>query len=121
MKPTISEIKEQCRQVIALAERAGPGPWARVTTFYISAPGKCGIAEVKGPSSGLQSILNGDFIARSRHFTPAAAKALLTAIATLENMHGKCEDQNYMTFAKLCPMCESAQTALESIRDTFAS
>lgn len=120
MNPTISEIKEECRAVIALAEKATPGPWARVATFYISALGKCGIAEIKGPSSGLQSILNGDFIARSRHFTPAAAKALLTSIATLEDMHGKCEDQNCMTFAKLCPMCESAKDALESIRDAFA-
>ncbi len=76
MNPTISEIKEQCRAVIALAEKAADGPWFNHDGVW--------------DQNGCNVIADHDkdtneFIASSRSFTPAAAKALIAAIEWLED------------------------------------
>lgn len=88
---TIKDIKNECRAIIAQAEKATSGPW-----HYWNQPSNdliatgaekglliCGLA-------GLKSMPNEfKFIAASRSFTPKAAKALLVTIDHIEREEGK--------------------------------
>lgn len=81
---TIPEIKALCQEVIRLGKRATPGPWERVATYYLSAPGKYGLGKMMGSPSSLQDTCNGDFIAAARTFTPQAAQGFLNLIEFCE-------------------------------------
>ena len=89
---TIQEIKQECRQIIAKAEKATSGPWETLSRDDIGteygAPvrvkaGDYDVARNGTPGCFIKSE-DASFIAASRSFTPAAAKALLDLIAYVE-------------------------------------
>jgi len=82
---TIEDIKNECREIIAQADKATPGPWRRAATFYIGDANDNRVAELMGAKYAIQNVENGYFIASSRSFTPRAAKALLDLIADAED------------------------------------
>ena len=100
---TIEEIKEECRQIIALAEseHLTPGHWNMGGTgstmregysqpFGIVQTGTANlVAGIFGDGRGGEDAAraNASFIAASRSFTPRAAQAVLVAIQTLENIN----------------------------------
>lgn len=88
---TIDQIKQQCREIIELAEKATPGPWIVVG----EKTGQCGVLQniednpdhviLDGGSYLYQK--DAQFIAAARSFTPQAARALLGAIEMFELLH----------------------------------
>lgn len=105
---TIDQIKQECRAIIALAEKATPGPWRCAATFFIGDSNNQRVAELMGAKYAIQNVENGDFIATSRSFTPRAARALLN---TIEYIQGNAEPgrSGYL----------SAQSQLEDICATW--
>ncbi len=108
---TIESIKNECRAIIAQAEKATPGPWRRAATFYIGDADDNRVAELMGAKYAIQNVENGDFIAASRSFTPRAAKALLVTIEALEQ---ECAKFNFPDEDR--PLCFQA---LETIRASW--
>lgn len=117
---TIEEIKEECRQIIALASIATPGPWMHdtsqghvgdvctpdtdsiaMTQERIEIARRCG--DGHRIEQNKQRNINAAFIAASRSFTPKAAKAMLVLIRQLE--YGDCERQ----MKELCATWEGSK------------
>lgn len=100
---TLEDIKAECRAVIALADKATPGPWVEnATRNEVQTPHRLTVATCL-PTTFAQDRssehANLQFITRTRTFTPAAAKALLVAIDALESMqkHGMPSVHEYCT------------------------
>lgn len=118
MTPTIEEIKQACREIIELAEKATSAPWrsgrcdegAEKRWFIGSKKYDIGIISLYNDTARpeAQHESNAAFIAQTRSFTPAAARSLLVAIDALESIHAT------------SPMGDDAAwEALESIRQQW--
>lgn len=99
---TIEQIKEECRAIIALAEKATPGPWVHNVdqghVGDVSTPDTDSIAmtqerveiarrvgEGHRAEQNKQRNINASFIAASRSVTPKAARATLFSIEEFES------------------------------------
>lgn len=89
----IDEIKNECRAIIAQAEKATPGPWKLWGMSVLHDPTgngsvtkDCFRVASTGYSDGdgRPRTNDAEFIASSRSFTPRAAKALLDLITYVE-------------------------------------
>lgn len=83
----LSAIREECKKIIELGERATPGPWHTVfsedlnRTVCVSSKGWGPIAEIGGDSmEPLERQQTASFIASSRTFSPKAAQATIRFI-----------------------------------------
>lgn len=80
---TIEEIKNECRAIIAQAEKATPGPWNYQWGYSLASRNtkyELGIREDYEPRTQEEIRNDMAFVAASRSFTPRAAKALLYSI-----------------------------------------
>ena len=120
----IERVKAECRKVIELGEKATPGPWDNEAGPYVYAriPGGRPNGEyilqvtcVNGAGKPLtreQNTANAAFIAQSRTFSPAAARALLVAIEGLEVIAYLCQPD-----VESCRDPESANDARETLTE----
>ena len=118
---TIEEIKNDCRAVVDLADKATPGPWSNESDWprVVVIEGHQ-VHQVCQMVTKLTEKTKGDqtpdthFIAHSRAFTPLAAKALLIAIEGLE------EVASFRTNSFYQMLAIDADKELELIRQTFS-
>jgi hypothetical protein len=86
----MTSIQQRARDLIALAEKATPGPWDNFARGVLT---RCGpdsdllvIAECMSPDIGIASD-NARFAAAARNDTPRIAAAFLRAVELLRECH----------------------------------
>lgn len=116
---TIDQIKAECQRAIELGEKATPGPWEQSygnrpyvlkrdeSGGYLLADFNSFTADVEQCSS------DAAFVAHSRMLSPAAARALLIAIAALETCQVWDDKNSRMIYPAGCAM------GLEKIIDAW--
>lgn len=91
---TLQAIRRECEEVIALAEKATPGPWTKETAKQAqgkpkgkrriaSPPDESGHKHTVANTARWNSRANAALIATSRTLAPKLARATLTAIKGL--------------------------------------
>lgn len=95
---TIDQIKAECQKAIELGEKATAGPWESKADGRITVSGDIILETVGARTTWQEDYANCDFIAHSRTFSPAAARALLAMIGQLEMYSDNCFNADLLEF-----------------------